>query len=308
MLEAVQMARAEKWPMLVLGGGSNLVFTHDYPGLIIRQTDHWITYDQHDSSHQAVQVTASAGVPWHTLVMDTINRGLTGLENLSLIPGQTGAAPVQNIGAYGVELCDRFVSLRALHIPSGQWLDMKSDDCHFSYRDSHFKHHDGDYIISSVTLQLGSQLGLHTGYATLSDYLDQNHPGVKPDARLISEAVCAVRSARLPDPAVLPNAGSFFHNPITSATHYRSLQERFPQIIGHALPDGRYKLAAGWLIDQLGYKGHRENGVGVHDRQALVLIKYQQTDASALIRLADRIREHVAREYGVTLHIEPRIL
>ncbi|ASJ74529.1 UDP-N-acetylmuramate dehydrogenase [Granulosicoccus antarcticus] len=318
LAEAVQIAQTEKWPLLALGGGSNLVFAHDYPGLIIRQLDQTISYQQNSDGKnnsngdiddkQDIQVTASAGVSWHTLVMDTVNRGLTGLENLSLIPGQVGAAPVQNIGAYGVELCDRFVCLRALHVPSGEWHCMNGSDCQFSYRDSHFKHHDGDYIISSVTLRLGEHLGLHTAYATLSDYLALHYPGVEPDARLVSEAVCVVRSARLPDPAKLPNAGSFFHNPITSAEHFLQLQVRFPDIVGHALADGRYKLAAGWLIDRLGYKGYRDNGVGVHEHQALVLVKYQQTDASALIQLADKIRQHVMTEYGVTLNIEPRIL
>ncbi len=309
LVEAVQLAHTENWPILALGGGSNLVIAHDYPGLVIRQVDDTITYQQIGDAVET-HVTASAGVAWHALVMDTVGRALTGLENLSLIPGQVevGAAPVQNIGAYGVELCDRFVSLRALHIASGQWQNMTGTDCQFAYRDSYFKHHDGQYIISSVTLRLGAHLGLHTGYAALSDYMALHHPGEEPDARRVSEAVCAVRRSKLPDPAVLPNAGSFFHNPVTSAKHFQSLQVRFPGIVGYALADGQYKLAAGWLIDRLGYRGFRKNGVGVHDQQALVLIKYRQTEAAALIRLANKIREHVKAEYGVSLSIEPRIL
>lgn len=307
LAEAVQLAQTENWPILALGSGSNLVIAHDYPGLVIRQCGDSISYQQ-SADEREIHVTASAGVLWHALVMDTVRRDLPGLENLSLIPGQVGAAPVQNIGAYGVELCDRFVCLRALHIASGQWQTMTGTDCRFAYRDSYFKHHDGQYIISAVTLRLGVHLGLHTGYAALSDYLALHHPGEEADTRRVSEAVCAVRRSRLPDPAVLPNAGSFFHNPVTSAAHFQSLQLRFPDIVGYALPDGQYKLAAGWLIDRLGYRGFRDNGVGVHDKQALVLIKYRQTDATALIQLAGKIREHVQAEYGVALSIEPRIL
>ncbi len=304
---AVQLAKTENWPILALGGGSNLVIANDYPGLVIRQTRNTISYQPADDALET-HVTASAGVDWHALVMDTVGHDLTGLENLSLIPGQVGAAPVQNIGAYGVELCDRFVSLRALHVASGQWQTMTGTDCQFAYRDSYFKHHDGQYIISAVTLRLGAHLGLHTEYAALSDYLALHHPGETADSRRVSEAVCAVRRTRLPDPAVLPNSGSFFHNPITSAAHFHSLQLRFPDIVGYALPDGQYKLAAGWLIDRLGYRGYREDGVGVHDKQALVLIKYRQTEATALIHLAGKIRKHVQAEYGVSLSIEPRIL
>lgn len=307
LAEAVRLAKTQDWPILALGGGSNLVIAHDYPGLVIHQIDDTITYQQADDVLET-HVTASAGVSWHALVMDTVSRDLPGLENLSLIPGQVGAAPVQNIGAYGVELCDRFVSLRALHIATGQWQTMTATDCQFGYRDSYFKHHDGQYIISAVTLRLGKHLGLNTGYAALSDYLALHHPGEDADTRRVSEAVCAVRRSKLPDPAVLPNAGSFFHNPVTSAAHFQSLQVRFPDIVGYALPDGQYKLAAGWLIDRLGYRGFRKDGVGVHDKQALVLIKYRQTDATALIQLAGKIREHVQAEYGVSLSIEPRIL
>lgn len=304
---AVQMAQQQGWPILALGSGSNLVFAQDFPGLVIRQIDEHIRYQSQLDSGET-HVTASAGVSWHGLVMDTVRRQLIGLENLSLIPGQVGAAPVQNIGAYGVELCDRFVSLRALHLPSRQWQTLQGSDCDFSYRNSLFKQHEGDYIISEVTLRLGEHLGLQIGYSALADYLAQHHAGQTPDASMVSDAVCAVRSAKLPDPAELPNAGSFFHNPVIDETRYTALRERFPDLVAYRQDSGDYKLAAGWLIDKLGYKGYREDGVGVHDKQALVLIKYRQTDAQALVRLAGRIREHVQDVFGVSLHIEPRIL
>ncbi|CAG0911622.1 unnamed protein product, partial [Cyprideis torosa] len=163
---AIELANKENWPILIVGGGSNLILSQDYTGLVIRQSTQSIDYAPQgdgDSTH----VTASAGVQWHCLVLDSVNRGLAGLENLSLIPGQVGAAPVQNIGAYGVELCDRFISLRALHLPSGEWRTLNAADCQFAYRDSLFKHHYDHYIITSVTLQLGSHLGLHTAYSAL---------------------------------------------------------------------------------------------------------------------------------------------
>lgn len=304
---AVKLAQQNNWPILALGGGSNLVFANDFQGLVIRQTNEHIHYPA-VHNRQETWVTAGAGVQWHRLVMDTVGRGLIGLENLSLIPGLVGAAPVQNIGAYGIELCDRLMSLRALHIPSGQWQTMQCADCDFSYRNSLFKKLDGDYIISEVTLRLGGNLGLHTRYSALSDYLNEHYAGQVPDVGMVSDAVCAIRSSKLPDPAELPNAGSFFHNPVISAERYESLLMRFPDLVAHRQDNGDYKLAAGWLIDKLGYKGFRQKGVGVHDRQALVLIKYRQTDASELIALANRIQAHVSEVFGVTLNIEPRIV
>lgn len=304
---AVQQAQQNSWPILALGGGSNLIFAHDFPGLVIRQSTEQMQYESLPDG-QEVWATVGAGVQWHRLVMDTVERGLPGLENLSLIPGLVGAAPVQNIGAYGVELCDRLISLRALHIPSGQWKTMQCPECGFSYRNSLFKQYDGDYIISQVTLRLGEHLGLHTQYRALADYLRAHYPGKVPTVRMVSDAVCAIRSSKLPDPAELPNAGSFFHNPVVSAEKHGALLTRFPDLVAHQQDNGGYKLAAGWLIDKLGYKGYREHGVGVHDKQALVLIKYRQTDASELIKLATRIQKHVREVFGVTLNIEPRIV
>ena len=307
LLDAVRYAQGQSWPILAIGGGSNLVFTQDFPGLVIKQLDKSIHYSNAEDG-SGTDVTSSAGVQWHELVMDTVSRNLIGLENLSLIPGQVGAAPVQNIGAYGVELCDRFVSLRALHVPSGTWKTMLHDDCEFSYRNSLFKQYEDDYIIGQVTLRLSGALELHTEYSALADYIAAHYPGQTPDVRMVSDAVCSIRNSKLPDPTVLPNAGSFFHNPVVPLDQYNVLLQRFPDIVGHRQADGRYKLAAGWLIDKLGYKGFRQNGVGVHDRQALVLIKYHQTEATALIQLARQICNHVYEEFHVSLNIEPRIL
>ncbi len=307
LVKAVRLAQDRGWPILVVGDGSNIVFAHDFPGLIVRQTSKYIHYSG-ESAYGETHVTASAGVNWNDLVKDTVDRGYVGLENLSLIPGQVGAAPVQNIGAYGVELCDRMVSLRAFHLPSGCWRTMSPSDCQFSYRNSLFKTQNQDYIIAEVTFRLGAHLGLQTGYGALANYLEENHPGEQPNAGMVSKAVCAIRRAKLPDPTELPNAGSFFHNPVIPEDHYCRLRKRYPDLVGYKQSDGLYKLAAGWLIDKLGYKGFRKNGVGVHAQQALVLIKYQTAQASALIDLAQQIRQHVDDEFGVSLDIEPRIV
>ncbi|MGQ7846318.1 UDP-N-acetylmuramate dehydrogenase [Granulosicoccus sp. 3-233] len=307
LLEAVRHAQQRHWPILALGGGSNLVFTRDFPGLVIRQIDSSVRYTDATDGN-GTHVTSSAGVLWHELVMDTVDRDFIGLENLSLIPGQVGAAPVQNIGAYGVELCDRFVALRALHVPTGEWLTMTAEECHFSYRDSLFKRQQDEYIIGQVTLHIGGDLELNTEYRALAEYLASHFQDRRPDVKLVSESICAIRTSKLPDPARLPNAGSFFHNPVVSRSHYTDLLQNYPDMIGYPQENGSYKLAAGWLIDKLGYKGYRQNGVGVHGKQALVLIKYHQTDAVALIRLAEKIRDHVLQEFQVSLKIEPRIL
>ncbi len=253
-------------------------------------------------------VTAAAGVNWHTLVMDTVNKGLVGLENLSLIPGLVGAAPVQNIGAYGVELCDRFVSLKALHIQSGRWQTFTIDDCEFAYRDSLFKRHIGQYIIANVSFELGSHIKLQTGYGALNQYLDTHCVNQAPTAAIVSEAVCAIRRSKLPNPAALPNAGSFFHNPVIPAAQYTALTKEHPDMVGYRQPDGQYKVAAGWLIDHLGYKGYCHEGVGVHEHQALVLVKYAPATGSALLALANTIQTHVLRVFGITLSIEPRLI
>lgn len=307
---AVALAGKMNWPILALGGGSNLIFAGDFSGIVIRQRNQLIEYRDcgETEGKGSTVVTASAGVDWHHLVMDTVQRGIAGLENLSLIPGTVGAAPVQNIGAYGVELCDRFVSLRALHLPSGQWRTMHAADCEFAYRDSLFKRRQDEFIITEVSLKLGGRLAMDTHYQALADYLSRHHPDETPNPQLVSEAVCAIRRMKLPDPDVLPNAGSFFHNPIVTADHHARLLAAFPELVAYPQVDGQYKLAAGWLIERLGYKGYRRDGVGVHEQQALVLVKHQQTPADALLKLAERIQEHVKEVFGVSLIIEPRIL
>lgn len=303
---AVSLANDNNWKILALGEGSNLVLTKDFEGLVIRQTSQDIHYDI--SSKQTATVTASAGVNWHYLVTDTVNKNLAGLENLSLIPGTVGAAPVQNIGAYGVEIGERLISLRAIDITSGQWLEFSRKDCQFGYRHSVFKSEPDRYIISSVTFELDQHPTLRTDYNALAEYLNKHTPNTELTPKLVSDAVCAIRAQKLPDPAVLPNAGSFFHNPVISDRHFQALKLDYPDIVGYKQENAQFKVAAGWLVERLGYKGFRENGVGVHEMQALVLIRYAEASGADLMALAARIQHYAKDKFDIDLTVEPRIL
>lgn len=302
---AVRYAHSLNVPVFVLGGGSNLVIVSDIPGLVLQLVN--TTMNTQYLNDQKVLVKAGAGVNWHCLVKHTLAQGVAGLENLSLIPGSVGAAPVQNIGAYGVEIGQRIEHVRALHVPSLKWVSLAARDCHFRYRNSLFKDRLSEYIISEVTFSLGDQHKPDATYKTLKQYLIEKKIS-NPSAQQISDAVVAIRRSRLPDPEKIGNAGSFFHNPVVSAEQHEALRKRYPQLPGYLQKDGTYKLAAGWLIDNLGFKGLKKNGVGVHDTQALVLINTGKGTGSAVLRLASEISSLVQANYGVTLEIEPQIV
>ena len=299
-------AERHDWPLLVLGGGSNVVLTGDVPGLTVRLVARRIDVIAPPGQEHAL-VRAEAGVGWDELVRETLARGLPGLENLSLIPGTVGAAPVQNIGAYGVELAERLHSLRAWHRPSRRWREMAAAECGFGYRDSLFKRERGDWIIGSVTFALGPRRPVVASYASLAAELDRR--GIaRPTHADVAEAVVATRRARLPDPAAIGNVGSFFHNPLVSAEQAERLARSHPGIVRFPQPDGRVKLAAGWLIEQLGLRGRHVDGIGVYERQALILTNEGEGDAAALMRLVEHIVTRVASRYGVTLTPEPHIV
>ena len=299
------LADRHDWPVLLLGGGSNVVPTDDVPGLVVRFVGDGV--DVHPRGNGVVHVRAEAGKGWHELVTETLEAGLPGLENLALIPGSVGAAPVQNIGAYGVELSERLVSVRALHRPSGLWHELDVAACGFGYRDSRFKREAGDWAITAVTFELGEHLPRVAGYASLAALLAER--GIEePSALDIRDAVVAVRRSRLPDPAVLGNAGSFFQNPLVSRERAEALLARFPDLVHYAQPDGQVKLAAGWLIDQLGFRGHSEGGIGVHETQALVLVHEGGGSAETLLGLVERILVAVEERFGVRLQIEPTLI
>jgi len=301
---ASSLAQQKNWPLFVLGAGSNLVLSKDIPGLVIQHAGASISYEAADES---AIVCAEAGVNWHQLVLNTLDKGYGGLENLSLIPGTAGAAPVQNIGAYGVEFCDLLDSLDVYHRPTSRWLTLKAADCHFSYRDSLFKQHPGDYIIARVRLRLHRQSPINTRYSGLHQTLLD--AGIAhPDHQAVGRAVCQLRRQKLPDPAVIGNAGSFFKNPIVTADKAQQLHEQFPGIASFELADGQFKLAAAWLIDSLGYKGIRRGSVGVHDQQALVLVHEGGATGQQLLQLAFEIIAAVQAHYGVALVPEPVLL
>ncbi len=303
--ELLAWARQRRMPVTVLGGGSNVVLGEELPGLVILNQIQGCEQIRGSGAQPVLRV--GAGENWHQLVLHTLAQGWAGLENLSLIPGAVGAAPIQNIGAYGVELAQCFQYLDTCAIADGSVRRFELADCAFGYRDSVFKNDCRDeYIITSVTLQLSTSQVVNTSYAELARELQE--AGIEsPTPREVSDTVIRIRSAKLPDPAEIGNAGSFFKNPVVGAACYARIRAQEPNVVGHLQADGRYKLAAGWLIDQCGWKGHREGAVGVHDRQALVLVHHGGGTARELLHLAERIQARVAERYGVSLEVEPRI-
>lgn len=291
--------------LLVLGGGSNVVLPQGVPGLVARVAFKGVRLLE--ARPDAWLVEAAGGENWHGFVAACVDNGWDGLENLALIPGTVGAAPVQNIGAYGVEFDARFHSLTAWDVPAGRMVEMRADDCRFAYRDSAFKHDaPGRWVIVSVRFALPRPWRPVLGYPDL-----QRHARLvqgEPTARDVFDAVCEIRRAKLPDPAVTGNAGSFFKNPIVAANVRDSLAAHFPGLVSYVQPDGRYKLAAGWLIDQCGWKGRALGAAGVHDRQALVLVNRGGATAADIMGLAHAIQQAVAERYGVRLEPEPVVV
>lgn len=302
--EALQFARERKLPVMPLGGGSNIVLTGDYPGLVIQIALRGLALEKHPSG---TRLSAAAGENWHGVVMRTVEQDLGGLENLALIPGCIGAAPIQNIGAYGVELKQVFVELEALHIPSGELRVLTAADCAFGYRDSIFKNAARDlYVITRVDLQLPHAWQAKLEYPALREYFSAQ--GVNADALTplaVARAVIAIRNSKLPAPDDIPNAGSFFKNPLVSAGQYQRLKREYPDLVAYAAGD-QWKLAAGWLIDRAGWRGVRRNGVGVHERQALVLVNPGRGPGSQVADLAAEIAADIRGKFGVELEAEPR--
>lgn len=285
----------------VLGGGSNLILPPQLGGLVVQPTMAERYFEP--LANDGVRVRVGAGVNWHELVMETARRGLWGIENLALIPGRCGAAPIQNIGAYGVELADVLECVELVDIKGGRRFSLDADGCEFDYRDSIFKGAlNGNVVITAITLRLSRRPWPRLGYGDLSSRL-----GVSPTALEVAEAVCAVRREKLPDPQQLANAGSFFKNPLVSANQAERLVAEYPGIPHYPQADGRSKLAAGWMIDQCGLKGWREGHFGVHDRQALVLVHHGGGSAQELLDFSAKVAAEVNRRFAVTLEREPRL-
>ncbi|MGB4072946.1 UDP-N-acetylmuramate dehydrogenase [Pseudomonas sp.] len=303
--QALAYAQAQKLPLLLLGGGSNLLLTADVDALVLRMASRGIRLLSDDG--ERVVIEAEAGEPWHPFVQWTLAQGFAGLENLSLIPGTVGAAPVQNIGAYGVELKDLFAGLTALDRNSGELREFSLADCAFAYRDSLFKRENGRWVILRVRFALSRTAALHLDYGPVRQRLTEQGIAA-PTASDVSAAICAIRSEKLPDPAELGNAGSFFKNPLVSAELAQRLRTEHADLVSYPQANGQVKLAAGWLIERAGWKGFREGDAGVHRLQALVLVNYGSASGAQLLALAQRIQADIAERFAVVLEIEPNVL
>ena len=295
--------------LFILGGGSNLVLSGDFDGLVLHMAIPGRALVAEDAD--AWYVRAGAGENWHDFVGWTLAQGWPGLENLSLIPGTVGAAPIQNIGAYGLEVAERFHSLTAFDIVSGEAVRFGREACRFGYRDSVFKqegwHLDGRLAITEVTFRLPKKWQPLTRYADLAAELDAQGI-VDANAEQVARAVAAVRRRKLPDPATIPNAGSFFHNPLVEAPTLSRLRATWPDLPCYAQADGRSKLAAGWLIEQAGWKGRDLGPVGMYEQQALVMVNRGGAAGGDVLALMQAVQRDVRERFGVELHPEPVFL
>jgi len=298
--EGVAFCDRRGLPLLILGSGSNLVLRDCFDGCVLKMeiAGEELVRDGAD----AVELRVAAGVNWHSLVLSTHARGWHGLENLALIPGTVGAAPIQNIGAYGIEIRDFITSVSVLDRTTGEIRELGNAECGFGYRSSRFQS-EPSLLVTALTVRLPRGKAPHTGYAALREELREV---VTPTPRDVLRAVIAIRERRLPDPARLPNAGSFFKNPVVDAAQFAALRERHPGIV-HWTQQGSVKLAAAWLVDQCGWRGYRGANVGMHSQQALVLINHGAAHAEEILDLAARVAASVMDRFGVELEIEPGI-
>jgi UDP-N-acetylmuramate dehydrogenase len=296
---------AKSMPFIILGGGSNVLFTGNFNGIIIRNAIEGIEVIKEDE--HSVFIKASAGEKWHDVVLYCVNRNYGGIENLSLIPGTVGAGPIQNIGAYGVELKDVLQEVEALNIHTLELRKFTNAECKFGYRDSVFKEREKDnYIILSVTLKLTKNPKVNISYGTLSKELE-GMGIIQPTIKDVSNAVIKIRSSKLPDPDKIGNAGSFFKNPVITNVQFEKIKELHPTIVSFPATDGYTKLAAGWLIEQCGWKGKRVGDAGVHKDQALVLVNYGNATGKEIYELSTQIINSVKEKFGVELEREVNI-
>lgn len=303
---ALAVARKEHWQLYVLGGGSNVVLHPQLGGLVLQMNIKGREILHRTATEVILRV--GAGESWHDLVEYCLNNGFHGLENLALIPGTVGAAPVQNIGAYGVEICRFIDRVEGLSLPSGESISLTAAECEFAYRDSIFKNRlRGQFIITAVILRLPLRFSPEISYPALREAIEAD-----VSAQAVFEAVCRVRRSKLPDPHIIPNCGSFFKNPLVPWARYESLQRQFPLMPSYAVTqiseaEPVRKLAAAWLIDQAGWRGRVFRGVKVHEYQALVLTNPERVNAEAVLATADAIRIDVQARFGVDLEMEPQI-
>jgi UDP-N-acetylmuramate dehydrogenase len=303
--EVLASAAFQQNEQLILGGGSNILFTKNFEGIVLHNLLKGISKVQ--VSEHEYHVSAGAGEVWHELVLYAIANNLAGMENLSLIPGFVGASPMQNIGAYGVEIKDIFVSLKAMEVATGLIKTFTKEECAFGYRESFFKRAGkGKYIILEVTFQLSTKHQFNTSYGAIEQELAKMN--VVPSIKNISQAVINIRSNKLPNPKELGNAGSFFKNPTIAIAHYETLKKQYPDIPGYPVNDELIKTAAGYLIEKCGLKGFRKEDAGVHQMQALVLVNYGKASGHQIFDLSSLVIEKVKENFGIELEREVNII
>jgi len=304
-----RLSKTDYWqaqPKLFLGCGSNILFAGNFDGLVVKNDilGKEIVYED----DEVVHLKAGAGENWHQLVLYTLDKGWAGIENLSLIPGTTGAAPIQNIGAYGVELEQVFVCLEAFNIATGKVETFTKEQCEFGYRNSIFKNElKGKYLICSVTLSLSKNPRVNLSYRTLADYIKQKGLN-NPTPKQVSDAVIEIRSSKLPDPNELGNCGSFFKNPVISKNKFEHLQNEYPEVPHYPASGNLVKVPAGWLIEKTGWKGKRDGNAGTYPKQALVIVNYGEDDGKKIWQLAKQIRKDVKKEFGIELETEVNVI
>ena len=304
--EILAVSEYKSLPKLILGRGSNVLLTKDFDGLVLRISISGIEIVNEDD--KTVLIKTGAGEIWHKLVLFCVGKNYGGIENLSLIPGTVGAAPMQNIGAYGQEIKDVFENLNGIYVDSGESAVFKKDECRFAYRNSIFKNElKNKFIITYVTLRLNKHPVINTSYGNLKGELDKLRPkyiGIKE----VSDAVIKIRQSKLPDPAEIGNAGSFFRNLEVSQEKFDNLKQKFSDIVGFKLENGRVKIPAGWLIENCGWKGKKFGNTGSYVKQSLVLVNYGGATGTEVVNLAKKIKESVLKKFGIELIEEVNII
>lgn len=303
VLDDPLLGRQRKW---VLGKGSNVVLAGELDGVVLHVAASGLSVLEQDDDH--VLIEAGAGEDWHAFVQWTLAQGIGGLENLALIPGSVGAAPVQNVGAYGLEQSEWLHSLDLVDLVTGRSVTLGRESCRFGYRDSIFKRElAGKSLILRVRYRLPRRWQPRYGYADLSKWFAREQRAPR-DAMDVFDAVCAIRRQKLPDPAVLGNAGSFFQNPVVNKTILDEILLEYPQLVSYPLTDGTYKLAAGWMIEACGWRGKRLGPVGMFERHALVLVNHGGASGEDVLQLAVQIQQDVRARFGLTLELEPVVM
>lgn len=306
LAEAINWCETNNKPHLVLGGGSNIIFSDGYPGLVIINRIPGFEVIDDDETNTIIRV--GAGEPWDSVVERTVDMNLSDIEKLSAIPGTTGATPVQNVGAYGSEIADTLVELEAYDTNTHQFVTLSKADCNFSYRNSIFKSPiDRHYIITNITLKLSKTNPQPPFYASLQSYLDKNNI-TEYTPHTIRQAVLAIRAQKLPDPQVIANTGSFFKNPIVDKDALGHIKQSHPDVPFYDMPSGQVKLLAGWLIDQAGLKGYSSHGMKIYDQNALVFVNESAQSYADLAAFKQEVVDKVQQAFGVTLEQEPELI